>query len=574
MIDFLLGKNEAGNNVSVDPDVLRTHLHLIGQTGAGKSTAILALLRPIMLQTRSEKSCVFIIDPMGNLSRDILQWIAHPRYSTDDVRDRLVYIQPSREDVVLPFNPLIHTSDSNRYYQVMRTMDIVLRAWDAQDLAQQPRLANWLFNAFYSAAAVGIPIAMCEHLLRPESREHELIMQRIPAQYRSEWDEIHRSRGEAVRILESTRNRLKPFFVSPNLKRMFGSQLSRFDCERFIRERKIILVNLGSYGQLHGFAGDAIGGLVLNEIFETATRLATNYGRAVVDPTYVFVDEFQNYISPDIERAIPTVRQLGLRMVLAHQSFSQLEREDINLIEMIWQARSRLIFSNSSRDADIVADELAKITFDPLRIKHQQSTVRQLIEGHRKEWLKSVSSTTTTSNASMDQESRGRGGSHSQARRDNSVIGYTNTNGWSDQQSNSFGVTSARSAGESTGESQSNVPIHKTFRETSKITFESFDEFAVRWGQQIRRLKTGEAYLQLANCDDVQKIKVDYFPIDETPDLDTRVNELVAKNFESEFFISAAEADRHAEECRQSLFSPEPIKIQSPEEEDKSPFEL
>lgn len=51
------------------------------------------------------------------------------------------------------------------------------------------------------------------------------------------------------------------------------------------------------------------------------------------------MDEFQKFVGPDIEDALPTVCQMGLRLILAHQSFSQLERGDIDLSNMIWQAR-------------------------------------------------------------------------------------------------------------------------------------------------------------------------------------------------------------------------------------------
>jgi len=584
MTSIVLGENlDTQRPVCLPTDLLGTHLHLIGATGAGKSSAIQTILRPLMLQTEPTKAAIFIIDPLGNLSQDLLRLIAHPRYATDDIRRRLVYIQPSREDVVLPFNPLLHTSESNRYYQVMRAMDIVLRAWDAQDLSQQPRLANWLFNSFYSAAAIGIPISMCEFLLRPGSQEHAAILSRIPETSRLEWDDILRARGEAVRILESTRNRLKPFFASPNLRRMFGSQRSLFDCERFIRERRIVLLNLGSYGQLHGFAGDSIGALALNEIFETASRLTANLGRSAIEPVYVFMDEFQNYVSPDIEKALPTVRQKGLRLILAHQSFSQLEREDIDLTQMIWQARSRMIFANNAQDADLVADELAKLTFDPKVIKDKRTTIRQIITGHRKEWLRNLSRSEGSTHGDSIQDSTSTGASSSRTDQKD-VFGYSHSHGDSKQSGRSSGSNSSVTSSSAEGRSEANVPVHKTFREVSNITYESFDEFALKWGQQIRRLKTGQCYLQLANEDTIRKIQVDYLPIEEPPELRAAVEELKERNFSSEFFISASQADREAEQQRQLLLSGQSLNaaddcvtIDSVENDDELPpsaFEL
>ncbi|WP_197439972.1 TraM recognition domain-containing protein [Calycomorphotria hydatis] len=523
-----------------------------------------------MLQTRSEKSCIFVIDPLGNLSQDLLTLIAHPRYSTDSIRERLVYIEPAREDVVLPFNPLLHSSEGNRYYQTMRGVDIILRAWAAQNVSEQPRLLQWTYKAFCAVAMMQLPIAMCRYLLHPGTEEHAALLQRIPGDIRYHWQEILSARGnEAVRILESTRNRLDPFFESTNLRRMFGVVQSRFDCERFIRERKIVVLNLASRGVIPSFVSHTIGALALNEMLETASRMVTTQGRHTVDPTYIVMDEFQNYVSPDVEEALPTVRQMGLRLILAHQSFSQLEREDIDLTNMIWQARSRLIFNNTARDADIVADELAKRTFDSMTVKHKLMSMKQLITGYRKEWLRTVSTTDTASTADMAQDSTGTGESKSETVQDD-VFGYSRTAGHNTSSNYSKGLTRSSSTGRTEGSGEVNVPIHKTFREVSGITFESFDEFVIKWGQWIRNLKTGEAYLQVANEDHIRKIQVDYQPIEDSREMSQAVEELKEQNFSSDFFISAHEADQESEQCRRQLLSHQPIVLPGTQSTDQA----
>jgi len=554
MIPILLGKTfSSGHPIRLEPDVFRTHFHLIGATGTGKTVAIQTLLRPIMMQTGSEKSCLFVIDPMGNLATDLLRFIAHPTFCPQHVRDRLVYIEPAMDNVVMPFNPLHHSSESERYYQVMRAVDLVLRAWAAQDVSQQPRLLQWTYKTFCAAAMMGLPIAMCRYLLHPGTDEHDAILRRIPGDIRFHWQEILRARGgEATRILESTRNRLDPFFESPNLRYMFGSSQSRFDCDRFIRERRIVILNLAKLGRIPGFIVDTIGALALNEVFETASRLSTTEGRGVVDPTYILMDEFQKFVSVDIEDALPTVRQMGLRLILAHQSFSQLEREDVDLTQMIWQARSRLIFANNAKDADIVADELARLTFNKMKIKHQSTSKRQLIIGYRKEWLENVSETKSTSAGRTDQESRSSNRSGSRSHH-TEATGYGRTSGEGTSDGSSHGSSFAESSGTSHGRSQVNVPIHETINEPSTPIFESFDEHALDWGRDVRRLKTGQAFAQFANSPEVLRILIDHFPLDDWPSLPQRVEELLARNFESDFFISSHTAAAEIERYRREL---------------------
>ena len=162
---FLLGTDLRTNRkIYLHSDQLRTHVHLVGATGTGKSTALLTLLRRILMKTRGDMCSLFLIDPIGNLSRDLLGWMVNERICPQHVRDRLVYIESAREEIIMPFNPLFHTSEANRYYQTMRAMDIVLRAWAAQDLSQQPRLMQWTYKVFCAAAMMGLPIAMCKYL--------------------------------------------------------------------------------------------------------------------------------------------------------------------------------------------------------------------------------------------------------------------------------------------------------------------------------------------------------------------------------------------------------------------------
>ena len=99
MNPYYLGKDQkTGRKLYLSPEMFRTHFHLVGATGSGKSTGILTMLRPILMQPGIEKCTLFLIDPMGNLSRDLLSWIADKRLCPQHIRDRLVYIEPAREE--------------------------------------------------------------------------------------------------------------------------------------------------------------------------------------------------------------------------------------------------------------------------------------------------------------------------------------------------------------------------------------------------------------------------------------------------------------------------------------------
>ena len=101
MIPITLGINrDTGRKFSLKKDTFRTHFHLIGATGTGKTTAIETMIRPILMDTRP-KACFFIVDLMGGLSEELLRWIASKRLCPDHVRERLLYIEPAREDRII-----------------------------------------------------------------------------------------------------------------------------------------------------------------------------------------------------------------------------------------------------------------------------------------------------------------------------------------------------------------------------------------------------------------------------------------------------------------------------------------
>jgi len=314
----------------------------------------------------------------------------------------------------------------------------------------------------------------------PGSPYHAALLDALPPRLKAEWEDITRARSqEAIRILDSSRNRLKPYFESDILRRMFGAVESRLNVEEFMQEGKIVLIDLAPRNRLAGQLANTIGALILNEVIATARNLP----RGVRYPTCVFLDEFQNFVGPDIESALPEVRQLGLKLFLSHQSFSQLKRGDYDLTSMIFQAQSRLIFGVQGEDADILAHELASITYDRRRIKDEIYTRRQLVSEHKLVELSSWS----------DAEA------HSQQWRRDYGHGWSQGQDYSykphdyDQRvhGSSHGTTTSHRSGEAggltdtttRGRHETLVPQHEEFLELSTRTYESFDEQRALWAQ-------------------------------------------------------------------------------------------
>ncbi len=568
MRTVLLGHDvKTGEPIRIPRAAFPTHFHLMGGTGKGKTTAIHTLLHPL-LSDPFDEACFLIIDRLGNFSEELLLWMASD-FCTEDVRERLLYIEPSNEDVVLGFNPLVYDTEAHGYYKVARATDIVLRAWESVNIEAMPRLARWTFNAFWAAAQLGLTIADSVHFLMPGSPYHEQLLACLPSRLRYEWEElIHSRSAEVLRTLESSRNRLKPYFESDILRRMFGATTNRLDVQRFMRERKIVLLNLAPRNRLSEQLGNTIGALVLNEVLATARSLP----RGVRYPTYLVLDEFQNFVGPDIEAALPEVRQLGIRLLLSHQSLAQLKRGDHDLTSMIFQAQSRMIFGVQGEDADVLAHELASITFDPMRIKDELYSRRQLTTGHRVVELQSWSNTQSLAEQWNRTYGSGFANRTGVTRRDGSnveVRSHTDDR----SRSESEGQGGSRTRGSSAGRHQSLVPIYDEFLELSNRTYSSFDEQRNEWAKAVRNLATGRALVRLVNDPRILDVQVKRSTpghlnwdierlVRDFPESLEAVDRLVERNFQSDWFSTPEEIDRETEARLQAVLHPK-ITIQT-----------
>jgi hypothetical protein len=571
-------------------------MHYIGGTGKGKTTMIESFLHQLLMSLVFSAHLIF--DRLGGLSQSLLMWVASP-YCPPWVRERVIYIDAAREDVVTTFNPLLHETPAHGYFKTQRAGDCILRAWASQNIEEMPRLARWVFNAMWAAAQLGLTVADCAHLLMPGSPLHQMILARLPELLRAEWAEIIQARGgEAGRILESSRNRLKPFFDNPILRCIFGSAHSRLDILRFLREQKIVIINLSPQNRLSPQLSDAIGGMILNEYL--AVIRSQPPGERY--PSHVWLDEFQRFVGPDIEEAIPEVRQLGANLHLSHQSLSQLKRGDTDLQPLIWQAQSRAVMGVQGEDADLLGHEVASLTYDPDKVKDEVYTRRQLLKEQRIiqlcSWSESESEAktwnTTYSNNWTKQTSHSESsgwndtaGQSEAVTRRYGVNGDVRTNGKNHSHGHSGGESKgssdseggSRSDGEggsrsftrsfSTGESV--LPVYDEFLELARKSYRSFEEQRSIWAREIRQLKTGQALVRIVNDPNLYRVNVhrhapgylawDHEKIAQCrPQAIDAVTELIERNYESDMFVSPRLIEQETEQRLRLILNP-PIVI-------------
>ena len=528
------------------------HLWVMGATGAGKTVFLLRLFAELV---RHGSCCIVIIDKMGGLAREAEKFIAS-QYGTKSARDRFILIRPSIEDYVLPLHPLDPNSGASAFYQVERAVDLGMRMWRSQDMALQSRLRRWSFNLLFAMRQLCQNIRPIEFLLNVRAPEHEPLIQRLKGRVRHEFDEIHKARNsEALRQLESANNRWGIFSESPHLRRMTTSLRNHLDMIKFRLQKKIVIVDLSpGNSQLTSMVADGIAGMIVNEIVSSA-RVASSQG-LVLPEAVLFLDEFQDFVSKDLEEALPQTRQLGLSFVLSHQSMSQLEQGEADMSKIVWQAQSHAFFRNYGEDGDIVAREKAVYDYDPYRIKDKRTTKRQRVIGQELRVTHGGAESQTNSRTQTNQVQRGRGEGFSADLGDSEGRNTTSRNS-----NESYADVQGSSNGHSVQTSwrETYVPKLEDFEEISSLTFQQFEEVEnVNRGEQ-RRMPVGHCNFKGADDSQYRELAVNPLFIRDTSYIRDQVAQLEAKNFESDLFIPAATIDREDELLRQQILCGAPF---------------
>src|SRR4030081_3117654 len=93
---LVIGARITGDLVMLAPEERRRHLYIVGQTGTGKSTLLLNLIRQDVVAGEG----LALLDPHGDLAEAVLTQM--PRSRTND----LVYVNPADLERPIGLNPL------------------------------------------------------------------------------------------------------------------------------------------------------------------------------------------------------------------------------------------------------------------------------------------------------------------------------------------------------------------------------------------------------------------------------------------------------------------------------------
>ncbi len=336
--EFILGNNvHSGETtvVSLSHEQRLRHMHVLGATGTGKSTLLLHLI----MQDIEHDGGLMVLDPHGDLIDAVLERIPENRH--EDV----ALFDPSDEQGAVGFNILEAQTEIEKNILSSDLVEIFKRfatSWGDQ-------MSVVLGNAISALVESNAPNSLLElqrFLIEKDFRE-ELLQGISDSHIKYFWErEYPLLKGSS---LGSILTRLD-FFLRPKLVRNIVGQKRGVSIKDIVDHKKIFLVKLAQ-----GIIGDEnaylLGSLLVSKLHQVAMQRQTQ-SMQERSPFYLYVDEFQNFITPSMKAILSGARKYHLGLILAHQDLHQLFEADAALANaVISNAGTRVCFRIGDFDA-------------------------------------------------------------------------------------------------------------------------------------------------------------------------------------------------------------------------------
>ena len=358
-----IGFNAVGQPLLLKGADRKSHHHVIGSSGSGKSKFLEVLMRNDLVS--GQGFC--LIDPHGTLYDDIVKFCAYR-----NINREILLLNLSAPTHIKGFNFFSKNKSGDVSVQVDSRILATLHAWGVENADQTPTLERILRLIYTSLLDAELTLPQIAILLDFSQKDiRDQIIARIGNDLiRREWQEL----SDLTKVREfrdevlSAKNRLFRLLTSTALMRFLGIKDQSIDLLDAMNKQKVVLVNLARSEHLSPENARIFGSLLVNQFFEEATQRKKDALGRDPQPYHLYLDEFQNFVSLDLTNMLDEVRKFGLFLTLSHQRFGQLT-EDIE-DAILTNCRMKTVFGGlRTEDAKRMAEELFIGKLDPKKIK-------------------------------------------------------------------------------------------------------------------------------------------------------------------------------------------------------------
>lgn len=356
----------------LNPD-RRRHVYIVGATGTGKSV----LLSEMVLQDIRAGRGVCFIDPHDTYE-DVLQLM--PPERAEDV----IYFDPSNIDRPMGWNIMEAHTEQERHMTVTGFIGLLYKLFDPHQTGiVGPRLEHSVRNAMLTvmeAEPKGTLIEVMRVLQDPGGPYLQELLPRVSDQLvKRFWTEQIAATSEFHKseTLDYIVSKFGRFVTNKMIRNIIGQSQSSFDFRKVMDEGKILIINLAK-GAIGEENSSFLGNLLVPKIL-VAAMSRQDIPQDQRRDFYLYVDEFQNFATPDFATILSEARKYALNLTVANQFIAQVEEDVKNAI--FGNVGTKMAFRVGVADAQFLAHEFAP-TFgesDLLKIEAQNAYVKMLV---------------------------------------------------------------------------------------------------------------------------------------------------------------------------------------------------
>jgi hypothetical protein len=343
----------------LDKDRTRHH-YIIGKSGSGKS----ALLNWMSRQDIAAGSGLCIVDPHGDLIEDAL---AHtPKERAKDV----IVFDPADGERPMGLNLLEAKTPEEKDRASLDAMEIFIKLFGNEIFG--PRIQHYFRNGCLTLMddeEEGATLIDVPRLFVDEEFQRYKVSKCKNAVVRSFWENEMAKTGarEKEEMIPYFSAKFGPFVTNTTMRNIIGQPKSAFNIREIMDTGKVLLVNL-SKGKIGDVNAQLLGLIFVNKVNMAAMSRA-DVPQRDRRRFYLYVDEFQNFITDAFATILSEARKYELGLIMAHQYIGQL----VGKTESYGQASTKMrdaVFGNvgtimsfkiGAEDAEYMAKEFAPV---------------------------------------------------------------------------------------------------------------------------------------------------------------------------------------------------------------------
>ena len=328
----------------------RQHVYLLGKSGTGKSV----LMFNMIIQNIQNGDGVCLVDPHGENVEAVLSAI--PPHRMKDV----IYFNPADADYHIGFNVLELIDPQYKHLVASGLMGIFTKIWANAWSARMEYILNNAILALLDTPGttlLGIPRMLVDKDYRQKiiSKLKDPVIKAFWVHEYEEWQD--KFRNEAIAPIQ---NKVGQFLSTSIIRNVVGQSVSTINIFDMMNEGKIFLVNV-SKGRIGEDNSGLLGGMIITKI-QLAAMERVRIPEENRKDFYLYVDEFQNFVTDAFAGILSEARKYRLNLTVAHQYTAQLVSEKSTAVRdaVFGNVGTMIVFRVGADDAEFLEKE-----FDP-----------------------------------------------------------------------------------------------------------------------------------------------------------------------------------------------------------------